>query len=133
MHLQLLVQHVVLASEVKSLSKNKDIARKRIVSRISDLICNKIKNLGYCYELNRPIRKCSMFQMELEELCSQSSTDGLLQAMQGESDVPKSIFKCLEIYPALKLADREKPAPDVTPKQPIPTKIAKGRDIEILT
>ena len=34
MHLQLLVQHVVLASEVDSLSKNKDIARSRIVSKI---------------------------------------------------------------------------------------------------
>ena len=46
--------------------------------------------------------------------------------MQGGSDVPKSIFKCLEIYPALKLADREKPTPDVAPAQPIPTKIARG-------
>ena len=68
-----------------------------------------------------------ILQVELEELCSQSSTDGLLQAMQGGSDVPKSIFKCLEIYPALKLADREKPSADVAPAQPIPTKIARGK------
>ena len=65
-------------------------------------------------------------QEELEELCSQNSTEGLLQAMKGESEAPKSIIKCLDIYPALKLADREKPVADVSPSQPIPTKVARG-------
>ena len=74
-----------------------------------------------------PLHELLIFQEELEELSSLSSTEGFLQAMKGESEGPTSILKCLDIYPALKLADREKPVDDVSPTLPIPLKVARGK------
>ena len=64
-------------------------------------------------------------QVELEELYSQTSTEGLIHAMGG-TETRKPTVKCLDIYSALRLSKGEKSGEDAVPSQPIPTSLARG-------
>ena len=66
-----------------------------------------------------------LFQEELEEMYSQTSTEGLIQAMEGSETLQPTV-KCLDIYSALRLSKGEKSGENVTPLHEIPTSVARG-------